>query len=181
MPSVSFTELQGLADVLLNDRYELLITPGGGGVGGAGGPTGGDAALRLRCQQVAFPGGQVEPVLVGLNGMNLNYRGRKLWTWQMAVTFVEYIDGTVWGTLKSWQESIVGSTSGNGTPKATYATTGTLNIMDEAGNPAQVAIIESIWPSDVPDVQIDGTQAGPFLVNAVFTYDRAYYGNAPAT
>jgi len=166
MPSISFEQIQALPDVLLDDRFELLINPKGDGAGNT-------EALTLRCQGAAMPGSQIEQVLVGLSGHQVHFRGRKIYPNTLAITYVETHEGIVMTTLRQWKEYIVGSSSGNGASKQDYSVTATLNIFDEGGNVALSIDIEGLWITDIQDTQLNGSAAQPFLVMVTFSYDRA--------
>lgn len=164
MPAIAFSEFDGLPDALATDRFELLLEPTIA--------PGTNRVLALRCQQVAVPGTVIEQMIVAIHGHEYVFRGRRTYSKQMAAAFVETVDGAVTKAIRTWQEGIVGTESGNGADKKTYATRGTLIIYDQSGNAALTYNIENCWISDLQDVQADGQSSQPFLANVTFTYDR---------
>ncbi len=162
-------EVNALPDILGAWRYELLITPPNN--------SGAIRPLCIRCQTVMFPGSGVDVMQIYLNGFLVHYRGRKIFSNQFQATFVEGADALTWLTLKAWQETVVQTWTGNGEYKAGYISqSAVLNVYDAVGaSPAQVATIYNLWPSEVPDVQLEGTTSQPFLVSCAFTFDVVEY------
>lgn len=171
MPAVALNDIDSLADALSSFRYELLVTT----------PAGGNTAqvsrdMTIKCQSVAFPGSDIEDMMIGLNGFQFHYRGRKFFSGILAVTFVEFSDGAIWQQLKNWQELIVNTQTGNGVPKQQYARDITINVYDEQGDqPALMAVARNAWPSQVPDVMLDGQSTMHFSIQASFQYDWIEY------
>jgi hypothetical protein len=90
----------------------------------------------------------------------------------MQATYVETTDGAVQESLRTWTQSVCGSESGNGQTKKQYSTTGTLNVFDQSGNTALLFTIDNVWPMDIQQIQLDGSQAQPYFQNTTFSFDR---------
>jgi hypothetical protein len=131
-----------------------------------------NAVLAVRCTQISIPEEQTEAMLVGIQGLEFNYRGRRIFDKTIQATFVETTDAAVQTAIRTWTQQIVGSESGSGATKATYATQGTINIFDQSGNVAISFLVDNMWPASMPAVQLDGNQAQPYYQQVGFTYDR---------
>lgn len=164
MPAVSFSQIDALADALATDRFEILLDPQG--VEGA------NSVLALRCQQVVVPEEMIEPMLLQIHGMEFSYRGRRTYDKAIGASFVEFADAKAGQSLRSWMQNIVGGESHNGQSKRQYAILGTLNVFDQSGNIALAYTLDNCWPNQIPQVQLDGSNAAPFIMQTTFTFDR---------
>ena len=170
MVAVNLENVQQLEDTLLAHRFtlEFPAIPGGG-----------DAeSLRIRCQQIVFPGSAINPIETLLHGFKRIEVGRKEHPATMAATFVETRSMPVWSALKGWQEQLRGTRSGSsGAPRSQLVLTGTITVYDETDQTVGVCQTFGTWPQDVPEVQLDGTSETQFLVTATFSYDYVEYPN----
>jgi hypothetical protein len=48
---------------------------------------------------------------------------------------------------------------------------GELKVLDVTGKPSTGQTIFYMWPSDISNVQLDGTSSTAFMVQVTFTYD----------
>ena len=165
MAGLSFSDFDALPDTLALDRFEILLAP-------AVGATNVNQTLAVRCIQLAIPGEITEPMIVAIQGMQFQFRGRRVFEQTMAAAFVETTDGAVQRSLRTWTQAIAGSESGNGVTKGQYATQGTVNVIDQSGNVALGFFVDNIWPSDLGAVQLDGAAAQPYIQTVTFAFDR---------
>lgn len=168
MPGISFTALEQMPDVIGTGRFELDVTP----------IPGLDRSfvqlMKLRCQQVDWVGVQVEQMTVGLHGHELNFRGRQVFSKQMATTFVETADGLTWGAIGAWKEAVVGTRSGNGGYRDDYAALVTLGVLDSTGKYVNSRRMFYVWPTDIQNIQLDGTQGSTaMLIQVTWSFDYA--------
>lgn len=168
MPAVSFSQIDALADALATDRFEILLDPQG--VQGA------NSVLALRCQQIVVPEEMIEPMLLQIHGMEFSYRGRRTYDKAIGASFVEFTDAQAGQSLRSWMQQIAGGESHNGVSKRQYAVLGTLNIFDQSGNTALSYELDNAWPQQIPQVQLDGSNATQFIMQCTFTFDRLRQG-----
>ena len=173
MPALSFSQFQGLPDVLALDRFQILLSPTGSNST--------NQVLALRCVQLTIPQETTEPMLVAIQGLEFSFRGRRTYDKTIQATFVETIDGAVQKAIRTWTQDIVGGESGNGQKKADYATQGTINVFDQSGNIALSYLVDNMWPSDISQMQLDGNVANPFFQNITFTFDRLQPPTGSAT
>jgi len=165
MPALSFGEFDSLPDVLALDRFSLMLAP-------AGGASDVNQTLAIRCTMVTIGAESTEVMPISIQGLEFNFRGRRIYDKAMQTTFIETTDGAVQNSLRSWTQNICGGESGNGQNKKQYATQGSLSVFDQSGNTALLFLIDNVWPSDLQQVQLDGNQAQPYFQNVTFTYDR---------
>ena len=164
MPAVAFSDINALEDTLSTDRFELLLEPSS--------PAGINQTLALRCQQVVVPEEIIEPMLLQIHGMEFSYRGRRTYDKAIGASFVEFSDAALGQSLRSWLQNVVGGESHNGQTKAQYSVQGTLNVFDQSGNTAITYTLDNVWPSSIPQIQLDGTNAAPMIMQVTFTFDR---------
>lgn len=165
MSGISLTAVEQMPDVLGTWRFELSISPAKSSSMDM------TKAFKLRCQQVDFSGVQIEPVTVALHGHELQFRGRQQFAKTVSITFVETVDAAIIKALHKWKETVVGLKSGNGAYRSSYAAMGELKVLDVTGKPSTGQTIFYMWPSDIPNVQLDGTSSTAFMVQVTFTYD----------
>ena len=168
MAGVSFTALEQMPDVISTGRFELDIAP----IAGL------DNSLvlhyKIRCQQVDFVGVQVEQMTVGLHGHEVNYRGRQVFSKQMAATFIETADGETWRGLFAWKEAVVGTRSGNGAYRREYASLVNVGLLDGTGAFVNTRKVFWVWPTDIQQIQLDGSQgSNAALISVNFSFDHA--------
>lgn len=164
MAGLSFSDFDSLEDVLATDRFELLISPQG--------QAGLNQVLAVRCTQIAVPQTVIEQMPVTIQGMEFNFRGRRTYDKTIGATFVETIDAAVNLGIRNWMENVCGSESQNGQRKKQYSTFGDLNVLDQSGNPALAFGMDNVWPQELPQQQLDGSQAQPYNSQCTFSLDR---------
>lgn len=164
MGGLAFNDFDALPDVLATDRFQILITPTSAGSL--------NATLAVRCNQITIPEEQTEPMLVQIQGMEFSFRGRRVYDKLITATFVETTDAAVTQGIRTWTQNVAGGESQNGQSKKQYATVGTINVFDQSGNTAMTFQCINMWPSAIPAVQLDGSNAQPYLQQISFTYDK---------
>lgn len=166
MPALSFSQFNALSDVLALDRFQILLSPANS--------ANTNQVLAIRCVQLSIPQETTEAMMVAIQGLEFNFRGRRTYDKIIQATFVETIDGAVQQAIRTWTQQIVGGESGNGAQKSVYATQGTINVFDQSGNTALSFLVDNMWPSDVGQMQLDGQTANPYFQNITFTFDRLH-------
>jgi hypothetical protein len=134
--------------------------------------SGDSSPMTILCQTASIPGLTIEPVEVGLHGHTVRFRGRKTFSGTMSIGFVETASYEIQRRLRAWNEYCVGTnTSSSGGYKDQYAITAELEVYDVTQKIADRLSIFGVWPSDVPEVQLDGQSAQAMLINPSFTFD----------
>ena len=164
MPALEFGDFDALPDVLAVDRFGILIEPSG--------QAGLNAVLAVRCTQIAVPEEMFDVMTVAIQGMEFNFRGKRTYDKNVAAAFVETRDGVVTKGMRGWLQTIGGSESQNGVTKKEYATLGTLEVYDQSGLVALSYGMRNLWPSQLPQVSLEGSQAQPYNQQVTFTYDK---------
>ena len=164
-PALAYSDFDQLPDCLAMDRFELLLSP-------SSGASNTNQTLAIRCTMVTIGSESTEVMPIPIQGMEFNFRGRRIYEKTLQATFVETTDGAIQNSLRAWTQNVCGAESGNGQRKKQYATQGTVNIFDQSGNTALLFLFDNIWPSDLQQVQLEGSQAQPYFQNSTFTYDR---------
>lgn len=168
MAGVSFTAIEQMPDVIGTGRFELDIAP----IPGIDNSYVQD--YKIRCQQCDFVGVQVEQMTVGLHGHEANYRGRQVFSKQMAASFVEAADGKTWRGLMEWKEAVVGTRSGNGAYRREYASLVKVGVLDSTGKFVNTRVVFWVWPTDIQQIQLDGSQgSSAMLIQCNFSFDHA--------
>lgn len=129
--------------------------------------------FMIQCQQAIKPGMTINEVQVQLFGHTLVYAGNLTYSHDMSVTFVENVRGTILRGLEKWAEICRKHDTQHGAFKKDYARNAYLSIFDNTGALVLKYAIYNVWPSQVPDMQLDGTNATAISHNVSFKYD--YY------
>lgn len=168
MPKPNLDEIQSIPDPMLSDNFELLFP----NIPGAQGDTA-TRALRLQCKNTIKPGTQMEDVPVELFGHRAMHAGRRTFSNEISVEFIEDAFGTIGKSLESWVEWVRSKRTQSGHFKRDYAQDAVLNIFDQEGNQVLSYKIVNMWPSNVPDETFDGSSATAISLSCSFKYD--YY------
>lgn len=165
MPKPSLDEVLNVGDPMLNDNFDLTFTnvPGGGD----------GRALRVQCRSGIKPGMTVAQAEVELFGHKVLHAARKTFSGSMSISYQETYSGNITTQLEDWSELCRGTDTQSGQFKRDYTTTGRLTIYDQTGAESLNYDIYNIWPTEVPDLQFDGSGGTALTVDATFAYD--YY------
>ncbi len=186
MSAIEFSDINSLNDHLLNFRYLLKLGQVPGGADGF--------ALTLRCQSCDWVGSTIDPVTVGLHGFETQVPGRHISQHTMAATFVEDRNLVVTSQLFAWQNYARDQRSGNAAASRFGGSGGSigttlpgsggsggyviplveLDVFNESGGVAGRNMCVNMWMQDRPNVQLDGSNSGLFLVQASLQLDIAY-------
>lgn len=119
-----------------------------------------------------MPGTQLEPLDVALHGVQIPYAGRRMYTQSLNVTFLETYDWETRSKFFRWMELARSWTNNSGSYHATYSTTALLIVYDDIPQPIKTNRIFNIWPENVQEVQLDGSQSGPVVLSVGFKYSH---------
>lgn len=115
--------------------------------------------VLLQCQQVAKPGWTINNVEAQLFGHTLEYAGNKTFGHDLSATYVDNSKGTILRIFEKWGEICRGSKTQTGSYKNDYARDAKLTIFDTNNQAVLIYTIYGVWPSQLPDTQLDGTNA----------------------
>ena len=165
MGRITFQQINNLPDTLDSNAFELLlgVLPGSGN----------SLPLTLKCQTVSIPGFSNEAFESNLHGYVKKFRGRKMFSRTLSVTYLEVSDGSTYKALKSWDEYIAGSRSGNsGGFQIDYSVQSSLVIYNTIGNVASRINFVNMFLQEVSDIQLDGNSSQPMQVSATLSFDQ---------
>lgn len=165
--------MSAIKDPMVSDHFtlEIPLVPTG---------TGDAEPLMIHCQQVAKPGVTIDEVAVALFGHTFVYAGRKVFTHDLNVTFVENVRGTIMRTIEKWAELIRGTETQHGRFKRGssgvgedgYATNGILKLYDNPGDVVLEYTLYNMWPASLPETQMDGSASNLITHSIGFKYDH---------
>ena len=126
MGRITYNQINSLPDAIDSTAFELLL----GNLPNAGN----SLNLTLNCLTASIPGFSNEAWENNLHGHVQKFRGRKMFTRSLAVTFRERAGMPGYRALKAWDEFIVGTESGSSSgPKNQYAISPELVVYDGEG------------------------------------------------
>jgi hypothetical protein len=166
MPRVDVSRIDGLPDILSTSDFEFIIgtIPGGST----------DRQMVIKCQQVSYPGTGHQAFDVPLHGFIKKFRGQKTYPGTLSVTYAEDRTMDTTKQIEAWLEYIAGSQSGTSAGyKRNYSVNdATLITYDTTGQIVSEVVFKYLMPTDKPDIQYDGSNAQPYIINMTFSYER---------
>lgn len=126
--------------------------------------------ITYRCQSTDLPGTQLENVEAGLHGVVIQYAGRRMFTQTMNVTFLETSDWATRETFRRWIATARDWRSNSGSGINTYATRALIVKYDDIPNPVSTTQINLIWPENMQEVSLDGSQGSAVMLQVSFRY-----------
>lgn len=164
MPKPSLGDIaSSILDPMLSDNFSLDIP----GIPVGGGTT----HLLMQCQQATKPGTTINAVEVQLFGHTLEHAGNLTYNHDLSVTYLENRKAQILSTLEAWSEYTKSHDTQHGAYKSEYARDGYLRIYDQKGNTVKTYRIVNMWPSQVPDVQFDGSNSSAITLAVSFKFD----------
>jgi hypothetical protein len=172
MGRISYTQVNNLPDTMDTTAFELLF----GQVPGAGDTR----DLTIKCQTAVIPGFSNEAWESNLHGYVRRFRGRKTFSRQLSVTFIETADGGTYRKLKQWDEYIAGTRTGNSQGyQRDYSVIAELNVYTTTGDIANTVKFINLFVQEVSDVTLDGNSSQAMTVSVVFSFDNIEVGGVP--
>lgn len=169
MPRVSLAgggqSVNSLPDLISTEAYYLDL----GAI--PGGPQAPDQ-MGIKILNANIPGFSNETMEANLHGHVVKFRGRKMYPRTLSVTYVEDMTFATLNNLRRWHEFIVGTESANSQgDKADYAVDAKLEVYDHKGVVINTLTFYSLFPQDIPDVQLSGESSTLMQVPITFNYD----------
>lgn len=167
----TLSKVASVADIMDQGRFLLLIdeAPGGGDTEG----------LSIRCFTCVIPGTSSEILEVPMHGYTLRYRGRKMHTSPMTVSFWEDSNMDSYHILWDWMEYVTETESGNSVGYLKdYSVTAQLSKFDTTGLEASRWFIYNSFPQDMTDVTLSDESSAPLQIQCMFAFrnkQRAEY------
>lgn len=165
MPRVSLTRVNSLPDIITNEAYELVL-------GVLPNSIGSDDRLILKCLNANIGGFSNETYEVPLHSHVLKFRGRKMYTRTLAVTYVEDAQFHTLRALRNWHEYIVGTDSSTSAgDKRDYSVDADLRFYNHKGELINTDTFRYLFINDVPDVPVSGESSTMMQISVTFSYD----------
>ena len=172
MARIGWNQVNNLPDTLDTSAFELLL----GTIPGSGS----SQQLTLKCQQASIPGFSNEAWESNLHGYVKKFRGRKMFSRTLSVTYLETVDGATYKQLNAWDEYIAGSRSGNSQAfQRGYSVQSRLIVYNTIGAVANSINFDNMFLQEVSDIQLDGTSSQAALVQVTLSFDQIRVGGIP--
>lgn len=158
----AITDILSLPDPALSWNFDLFLPtiPGSSDT----------RDLTFKCKTAAMPGTQLESIDVELHGVTIPYAGRRMFTHDLSVTFLETMDWSTREKFRRWIATARDWRTNSGSNFATYAVTGLLITYDNIPQPVTTTQVNYMFPIDLADVELDGSQSGPVMPQVNFKY-----------
>lgn len=165
MPKPNLDTVLEILDPMLSDNFDIIFQNLPAGVEAR--------PLQIQCKTAIKPGTTIEEVAVELFGHRMMHVGRKTFSNSLQIEFVDDRNGKIHEMMEAWAEFCRETKTQHGHFKADYAADAEFYIYDQEGTKVKTYKIYNIWPSQVPDMQFDGSSAQAINVQMEFKYD--YY------
>lgn len=164
MPKPSLNDVLNVQDPMLSDNFDLTFSsvPGGGD----------NRQLTIQCKTAIKPGTTLTEVEVELFGHKVMHAAKREWSKEMSIEFIEDHRGSITRQLEDWAEHIRKKNTQHGNFKKDYAVDAVFKIYDQTGAVAMEYKITNCWPSQVPDLQFDGSGGTALTLSASFKFDH---------
>lgn len=126
--------------------------------------------LTFKCMTTEMPGTAFDPLDVALHGVTVPYPGRKIYTHQMQVTFLETAD---WGTrekFRRWMESIRSWRNNSGSLAAAYKVSGQMVVYNDIPQVVRTVNLTGMYPETMGEVALDGGASNIVQLQMTFKY-----------
>lgn len=137
-------------------------------------PGGGDSfQLTLRAQGTVIPGITIEPALVALRGLELQYAGRPVYSHALPISHLEARDMKTRQAFMRWFYIARDFRGGAavGTYKETYATTVDVELYDDTGKVIRTIRLFGCFPTALEDLQTESQGSNVAIMSGTLSYD----------
>jgi hypothetical protein len=169
MARIGLQEVSGLVDPVSQYQFELIVpnVPGGGD----------GRSLAITCQTNSLPGQSLDPVKTTLHGVDLNFKGRPMYTQTLTAQFLVVRDLKMNIALRKWMNYAQDLKKNTGTYKTQYSTQATLLVYDAAQVVIDTITLYGFFPQTIDDQAVDGSSSAPITLGATFSYDYFAYAS----
>lgn len=163
MARASVQNLQSVADPALawNFSFTIPYMPGSADT----------RNLVFKCQAATKPGMTLEVVDAALHGVNIPYASRKTYSHRMTVRFMEDTNWQTREQFRRWMDISRDWITNTGSFAATYKVTCDLVSYNDLPEVADITRIYGMWPTNMNDVQLDGSTGDIIFQEIEFAYD----------
>lgn len=148
MARSSINDIQSLADPAQSWNFDLFLPsiPGSDDT----------RDLTFKCMTLDIPGTAFDPVDVALHGVTIPFPGRKIYTHQLTLNFLETND---WGTrekFRRWMESIRSWRNNSGSLSSAYKVSAQIVVYNDIPEVVRTVNITGFYPETMGEVAMDG-------------------------
>lgn len=171
MPRTSYANILQLPDAAQSWNFDLFFPQIPGSNGQA-------RNLSYKCKTSELPTSKIEPVDIELHGTKKREAGRASYDHNFNATFMETIDWATYQTFRAWRKYMRDWKNNAGTDSTAYKVNLELDLYDNAGNVSQTIILAGAFPTDINQVQLDGSQNTVIELQIGFSFDYLNDGNS---
>jgi len=164
MTRTSVFDMQSLPDPALSWNFDLFLPAIPNSTN--------TSDLTFKCMSTGLPGSEIDRVSVALHGTELLYMGRRNWSHTFNTTFLEAIDWQTRTKMFNWMEAGRSWANNSGSESSTYKVAGQITLYDDVPNIAKTITVFGMWPSNLSDVPLDGSQGtGHVALEVTWAFD----------
>jgi hypothetical protein len=163
MSRSSLQNTLSLADPALSYNFDLLLPtiPGSSDT----------RDLTFKCMTTNIPAPSAEPVEVALHGVVLKYAGRKIYTHEIEVTFLETADYSTRQKFINWNEAMRSWINNTGLLAAGYKTNAQLIVYNDLPQVVRTVNVFGLWPATIGEQALDGAASNVVTMAITFNFD----------
>lgn len=126
--------------------------------------------LTFKCMTLDIPGTAFDPVDVALHGVTVPFPGRKIYTHQINVGFLETND---WGTrekFRRWMESMRSWRNNSGSLSSAYKVGAQIVVYNDIPEVVRTVNMTGLYPETMGEVAMDGGASNVVTMQITFKY-----------
>ena len=163
MPRTSLENVQGLPDPLMQYNYDMVVLnmPGGGDT----------EIFKHKIMTSQIPGRTIEPVVVELHGVTIEYAGRVQYARTLAFEILECRDMKSRDALRDWHE-LTRDDNSLGEYFENYTAEVDLQLYDSKDTLVRTVKLHGCWLESFDDAGVDGSASTPVTISGTLKYVR---------
>lgn len=164
MGRLTLPQAQSIPDAYMTHDWNVIFTSIPGFVGTD------PRQLSFRAQTSEVPGMTVEPVVVSLKDVEVNFPLRQTWSKTIQMTFLEVRDMSTRRTFLNWMKFARNMKTGAGSYKSQLVVDIMMELYDSTDTVISLIKLESAFPSEVGALALN-SPGEPGYLPVTFTYD----------
>lgn len=169
---ISLSDALAIPDILDAVRYTLYF----GQIPGSGNTN----HLTVKAFNASVPGESNESFDTFMGGHNRNFRGKRVFSNPLSVSFYEDSLSQTMTDLRTWHQNIAGTESGNSNGYlADYSVDAMLTVFDTAGRATATHIIHQAYLMDLNEIPLSAESSAAVQVTAQIKYSYMTSNTAP--
>jgi len=163
---VAISQVKALSDPIKAYQFKFEISPLPNLVGLSA------KELSLRCTAASLPGSSIEQTKVNLGAHEINYPGQRKFNGNWTVSLIEGNKAQVLRVLTGWMDLCNNSETGLQSPTSLIKSTGIISLFDNSGTVVFKRRLLGVWPTEMPDIQLDMSSSEAMKIDVTFSYDN---------